>query len=142
MTPSPPLPAPPTPNNSPASPRPRASLAAQSNVSDSACFQSGADALSIIIRGFAESWGLGTAPRVRKSFHEESLELPSEETMVDVEILRNARMPPCLQEGGREGGKGKGGPILFSFCKNKATMASQMHKPGAERKQSQGNLAL
>lgn len=32
------------------------------NVSDSACFQLGVDALSIIIWGFAESWGLGNLP--------------------------------------------------------------------------------
>lgn len=40
----------------------RTSLAAPSNVSDSACFQRGADTLSIIIRGFAESWGPGNLP--------------------------------------------------------------------------------
>lgn len=41
---------------------PRTSLAAHSNLSDSACFQRRADTLSIIIRAFVESWGLGNVP--------------------------------------------------------------------------------
>lgn len=62
---------------------PRTSLAAHSNVSDSACFQLGADTLSIIIRGFCRVLGSGQLARMCKSFHEESLELPSEASAVD-----------------------------------------------------------
>lgn len=61
---------PPTPNKySPSLPllmpplwSPWTSLAAHSKVSDSACFQHRADTLSIIVRGFAESWGPGNLP--------------------------------------------------------------------------------
>lgn len=80
---------------------PRTSLAAHSNVSDSACFQLGADTLSIIIRGFAESWGLGNLPGCVKVSMRKALSCLQKRRRW-TEILRKARIPFLLPQGGKE----------------------------------------
>ncbi len=113
---------------------PRASLAAHSNVSDSACFQRGADALSIIIRGFAESWGLGNLPGCVKVSMRKALSC-LQKHLWWTEILRKVRMPFLLPEAGKE----EATTILFSVWENKPSRVSNANLE-LRRKQSRGKL--
>lgn len=96
---------------------PRTSLAAHSNVSDSACFQCGADTLSIIIRGFAESWGLGNLPGcVKVSMRKASSCLQKRRRWT--EILRKVRML-LFVAAGREGRREDRQQLCFQFEKTR-----------------------
>lgn len=115
----------------------RANLAAHSNVSDSACFQRGVDALSIIIRGFAESWGLGNMPGcVKVSMRKASSCLQKQRWWT--EILRKARVAFLLPGGLKEEWRTNNNSV-FSLRKQ-AWESFKCTNLELRRKQSQGKL--